>query len=90
MAGGKDESVSQPLWSPKNELLFISDRTGWWNIYREVNGKVTLSPAAAAASASAVTAAAAAVPVVSVVAASAVATAAAAAAAEAITVSALH
>ena len=40
MAGGKDESVSQPLWTPKNELLFISDRTGWWNIYREVNGKV--------------------------------------------------
>jgi len=40
VAGGKDESVSQPLWTPKNELLFISDRTGWWNIYREVNGKV--------------------------------------------------
>ncbi|DBB15202.1 TPA: hypothetical protein ACH3X3_004206 [Trebouxia sp. C0006] len=39
VAGGEDESVSQPLWSPKNELLFISDRTGWWNIYREVNGK---------------------------------------------------
>jgi len=40
VAGGKDESVSQPLWTPKNELLFISDRTGWWNIYREVSGKV--------------------------------------------------
>jgi len=24
----------------QNELLFISDRTGWWNIYREVSGKV--------------------------------------------------
>ena len=40
VAGGKDESVTQPLWTPKNELMFISDRTGWWNIYREVNGKV--------------------------------------------------
>ncbi len=41
VAGGKDESVTQPLWTPKNELLFISDRTGWWNIYRDVDGKVT-------------------------------------------------
>lgn len=39
VAGGKDESVTQPVWTPKNELLFVSDRTGWWNIYNQANGK---------------------------------------------------
>ena len=37
VAGGKDESVTQPVWTPKNELLFVSDRTGWWNIYKYVS-----------------------------------------------------
>ena len=37
VAGGKDESVTQPAWTPNNELLFISDRTGWWNIYKLVS-----------------------------------------------------
>jgi dipeptidyl aminopeptidase/acylaminoacyl peptidase len=34
VAGGLDESVLQPKWSPDGTLYFISDRTGWWNIYR--------------------------------------------------------
>ncbi|HET7339149.1 MAG TPA: S9 family peptidase [Candidatus Dormibacteraeota bacterium] len=34
IAGGPDESVLQPEWSPSGELYFISDRSGWWNIYR--------------------------------------------------------
>ncbi|MCY0863773.1 MAG: prolyl oligopeptidase family serine peptidase, partial [Sulfobacillus sp.] len=34
IAGGPTESVQQPLWSPDGSLYFISDRTGWWNIYR--------------------------------------------------------
>jgi dienelactone hydrolase len=34
IAGGLDESVSQPNWSPSGDLYFISDRTGWWNLYR--------------------------------------------------------
>ncbi len=34
IAGDKDESVFQPEWSPDSVLHFISDRTGWWNIYR--------------------------------------------------------
>ncbi|AEJ41076.1 Peptidase, S9A/B/C family, catalytic domain protein [Sulfobacillus acidophilus TPY] len=34
IAGGPAESVQQPLWSPDGSLYFISDRTGWWNIYR--------------------------------------------------------
>lgn len=37
VAGGKDESVAQPMWTPKNDLLFVSDRTGWWNIYKYVS-----------------------------------------------------
>lgn len=34
LAGGGGESVVQPQWSPGGRLYFISDRTGWWNIYR--------------------------------------------------------
>lgn len=28
------EAIFQPQWSPKGILYFISDRSGWWNIYR--------------------------------------------------------
>ncbi len=35
VAGGPEESVSQPRWSPAGALHWISDRTGWWNLYRE-------------------------------------------------------
>jgi dipeptidyl aminopeptidase/acylaminoacyl peptidase len=34
VAGGIDESVFQPEWSPDGILYFVSDRTGWWNLYR--------------------------------------------------------
>ena len=34
VAGGQDESIFQPEWSPEGTLHFISDRTGWWNLYR--------------------------------------------------------
>ncbi|MDV6345346.1 S9 family peptidase [Nitrosomonas sp. Is37] len=34
VAGGKAESIFQPQWSPDGTLYFISDRTGWWNLYR--------------------------------------------------------
>jgi len=34
VAGGRDESICQPLWSPDGLLHFVSDRTGWWNVYR--------------------------------------------------------
>ena len=37
-AGGVDESVAQPEWSPDGTLHFVSDRTGWWNIYRLAPG----------------------------------------------------
>lgn len=34
IAGGTDESVCEPKWSPDGTLYFSSDRTGWWNLYR--------------------------------------------------------
>ncbi|HEX7228027.1 MAG TPA: S9 family peptidase, partial [Candidatus Binatia bacterium] len=34
VAGGQAESIFQPEWSPGGTLYFISDRTGWWNLYR--------------------------------------------------------
>jgi dipeptidyl aminopeptidase/acylaminoacyl peptidase len=35
IAGGMDESIFQPEWSPDGTLYFVSDRTGWWNLYRK-------------------------------------------------------
>ncbi len=40
VAGGADESIFQPSWSPDGTLYFVSDRTNWWNLYAELNGKV--------------------------------------------------
>ncbi|MCH9671095.1 MAG: S9 family peptidase [Gammaproteobacteria bacterium] len=34
VAGGNEVSVFQPHWSPSGVLHFISDESGWWNIYR--------------------------------------------------------
>ncbi len=34
VAGGAAESIGQPEWSPNGVLHFVSDRTGWWNLYR--------------------------------------------------------
>lgn len=39
IAGGEAESIFQPQWSPDGTLYFISDRTGWWNLYRTVDGE---------------------------------------------------
>lgn len=40
VAGGADESVFQPQWSPQGALVFASDRSGWWNLYRLEAGSV--------------------------------------------------
>jgi dipeptidyl aminopeptidase/acylaminoacyl peptidase len=40
VAGGPAESIFQPEWSPDGVLYFISDRSGWWNLYRWVGGQV--------------------------------------------------
>jgi dipeptidyl aminopeptidase/acylaminoacyl peptidase len=34
VAGGPEESIFQPEWSPTGILHFVSDRTDWWNLYR--------------------------------------------------------
>ncbi len=48
VAGGPDESICQPEWSPDGLLHFVSDRSGWWNLYRLRNGTVQpLAPRAA-------------------------------------------
>jgi dipeptidyl aminopeptidase/acylaminoacyl peptidase len=42
VAGGERESVMQPAWSPADVLHLLSDRTGWWNLYRaDGDGSVT-------------------------------------------------
>ncbi|AWS47066.1 prolyl oligopeptidase family serine peptidase [Streptosporangium sp. 'caverna'] len=33
VAGGEEESVCQPRWSPEGVLHLVSDRSGWWNLY---------------------------------------------------------
>ncbi|MBL6750266.1 MAG: S9 family peptidase [Nevskia sp.] len=39
VAGGPQESIFQPEWSPAGELVFASDRSGWWNLYRWRGGR---------------------------------------------------
>lgn len=42
VAGGDAVSIFQPAWSPEGVLYFVSDQTGWWNIYKldSENGKI--------------------------------------------------
>ncbi|MBI3958393.1 MAG: prolyl oligopeptidase family serine peptidase, partial [Chloroflexi bacterium] len=40
VAGGAEESIFQPQWSPDGTLYFVSDRSGWWNLYRLAGGEV--------------------------------------------------
>ncbi|WP_412751915.1 S9 family peptidase [Krasilnikovia sp. M28-CT-15] len=39
VAGGADESAFQPQWGPDGWLFYLSDRTGWWNLYRWRDGR---------------------------------------------------
>jgi dipeptidyl aminopeptidase/acylaminoacyl peptidase len=39
VAGGKDVSIFQPRWSPEGKLHFVSDKSGWWNLYRWVEDR---------------------------------------------------
>lgn len=34
IAGGPDDALFQPEWMPDGSLCFVSDRSGWWNLYR--------------------------------------------------------
>ncbi|MBC7879872.1 MAG: S9 family peptidase [Anaerolineae bacterium] len=40
VAGGEEESIFQPEWSPGGTLHFVGDSTGWWNLYRLNAGAV--------------------------------------------------
>lgn len=41
VAGGPTESIAQPRWAPDGSLVFVSDRSGWWNLYRWRDGAGT-------------------------------------------------
>jgi dipeptidyl aminopeptidase/acylaminoacyl peptidase len=49
VAGGEQESICQPEWSADGVLHFVSDRSGWWNLYcRRKDGAIeALCPMAA-------------------------------------------
>jgi dipeptidyl aminopeptidase/acylaminoacyl peptidase len=40
VAGGIEESIFQPQWSPDGVLHFVSDLTGWWNLYRWLDRQI--------------------------------------------------
>lgn len=39
VAGGPGESVIEPQWGADGSLYFLSDRSGWWNLYRWQRGQ---------------------------------------------------
>ena len=48
VAGSTEESLSQPRYRPDGRLHYISDRSGWWNIYADDDaGGRPLAPMAA-------------------------------------------
>ncbi|MBI3403656.1 MAG: S9 family peptidase [Acidobacteria bacterium] len=48
IAGDEADAIFQPGWSPDGTLHFVSDRTGWWNLYRLRDDQVELVHAMAA------------------------------------------
>ncbi|MDN5770664.1 MAG: prolyl oligopeptidase family serine peptidase [Microlunatus sp.] len=41
VAGSSSESAVHPRWAPGRELIFVSDRTDWWNLYAHRDGTVS-------------------------------------------------
>lgn len=39
LAGGAGISIFQPCWGPDGRLYWVSDRSGWWNLVRLVDGQ---------------------------------------------------
>src|SRR5205823_291866 len=39
ITGGTGDSIFQPEWSPEGLLHFVSDRTGYWNLYAWRSGE---------------------------------------------------
>lgn len=47
IAGSQHESIFQPEWTLDDDLVYVSDRSGWWNLYRhDPAGPQPLYPAA--------------------------------------------
>jgi dipeptidyl aminopeptidase/acylaminoacyl peptidase len=45
ISGFQNESVSNPIWSPEGILHYISDCSGWWNIFcLKDNREINLTP----------------------------------------------
>ena len=44
VAGGARESVYQPGWAPDGTLYFVSDRDGWWRLYRSGRSDRSIEP----------------------------------------------
>jgi len=40
LVAGDHESVQQPRYDRDGHLLFVSDRSGWWNLYQDSDGEV--------------------------------------------------
>lgn len=40
VSGGPSTSIFQPEWDPAGTLHFISDDSGWWDLYKVVDGNV--------------------------------------------------
>ena len=50
VSGGVAESIVQPRWAPDGSLVYASDRTDWWNLYRwqpATGASLALAPMAA-------------------------------------------
>ncbi|MBT6275480.1 MAG: S9 family peptidase [Chromatiales bacterium] len=39
VAGGEQEAIFQPQWGMNGELFYVSDRSGWWNLYSHRDGE---------------------------------------------------
>jgi dipeptidyl aminopeptidase/acylaminoacyl peptidase len=44
VAGGPSESIFQPRWAANGDLVFVSDRSGWWNLHRAYPGRDDITP----------------------------------------------
>ena len=48
VAGGPEESIFQPRFSPAGVLTWVSDHAGWWNLQQlRANGPIAICPKAA-------------------------------------------
>ena len=45
IAGGDGISVMLPKWSPDDKLMYIHDKTNWWNLYKlDEDNETSLCP----------------------------------------------